>query len=193
MYWAAFKKQSGACLAGGASAFYLAMVTRLLSASILVCTLSLPLACKGDKSKPAPSADDARAAVPVAAQDAQASADQPADGGPDDAGVAATATSDAGASKPTDDKGKLANIQVLPKSWDKARVVRFMKTDVSKGLGVECSFCHAKDDFVSDDNEHKTVARKMITLTFDANKKYFGGKSKVTCATCHNGQKEPPK
>jgi len=59
-------------------------------------------------------------------------------------------------------------------------------------LGVECSFCHVKGDFASDENPHKNFARVMITLTRDANAKFPDGKMHVGCYTCHRGATEPP-
>jgi hypothetical protein len=56
---------------------------------------------------------------------------------------------------------------------------------------VKCSFCHEKGDFASDANPHKKVARKMISMTRKLDKKYLGGKGKLSCATCHHGKKEP--
>jgi len=59
-------------------------------------------------------------------------------------------------------------------------------------LGVECTFCHVQGDFASDENHHKTVARKMLTLTHEVNAANFDGKMRVTCYTCHRGAQEPP-
>jgi Photosynthetic reaction centre cytochrome C subunit len=69
--------------------------------------------------------------------------------------------------------------------------MRFM----SASLGVSCEYCHAaKDgnfDFASDEKESKRVARDMIKMTMVANKTTFGGKSEVSCFTCHQGQVTP--
>ena len=58
-------------------------------------------------------------------------------------------------------------------------------------LGVECTFCHVKGDFASDEKHHKIVARKMIELVRSINPKFPDGKEHVTCYTCHRGAEEP--
>lgn len=86
------------------------------------------------------------------------------------------------------DGGK--NLQVLPKTMSKNDIKKTMKL-MSKALGVQCEFCHDKNDFSKDGNEHKDAARAMMKMTMDLNQKYFGGKQRVTCMTCHNGKSEP--
>ena len=39
-------------------------------------------------------------------------------------------------------------------------------------LGVQCTFCHVKGDFASDDNEHKAMDRTMIAMTQEINAKF---------------------
>ncbi len=59
-------------------------------------------------------------------------------------------------------------------------------------LGVSCNHCHV--DFVNfekDDRPTKDTARRMILLTRELNDKNFGGRSAVTCNTCHRGQAKP--
>ncbi len=58
-------------------------------------------------------------------------------------------------------------------------------------LGVECSFCHVKDDFASDEKPTKEMARKMIVMTRSINANFPDGKIHVTCYTCHRGSTEP--
>ena len=74
-------------------------------------------------------------------------------------------------------------------------------------LGVKCNFCHVRNaektawDFPSDANKHKLIAREMMKLTTQINKKYFdhtGAKQDpfyatltVNCYTCHHGSPEP--
>lgn len=58
-------------------------------------------------------------------------------------------------------------------------------------LGVECTFCHVKGDFASDENPHKNIARMMITMARDINAKFPDGKTHVACYTCHRGSTEP--
>jgi photosynthetic reaction center cytochrome c subunit len=59
------------------------------------------------------------------------------------------------------------------------------------GLGVECTFCHVKGDFSSDEKHNKFVARKMIELVRSINPKFPDGKDHVSCYTCHRGAEEP--
>ncbi len=82
------------------------------------------------------------------------------------------------------------NLTVLPKSWTKKQVTDYMKNTVSAGLGVKCDFCHVKGDPAAD-TDHKTEARAMIRMTDETNQRFFGGKARITCMTCHNGKEEP--
>jgi hypothetical protein len=58
-------------------------------------------------------------------------------------------------------------------------------------LGGNCQLCHVQGDFASDENEHKVIARHMITMTKEINAKFPDGKEHVTCWTCHRGSHEP--
>jgi hypothetical protein len=58
-------------------------------------------------------------------------------------------------------------------------------------LGVGCSYCHTGYDFPKDDNPKKAVARRMLRMTFALNRDNFGGRTVVSCNTCHNGSTEP--
>ena len=57
-------------------------------------------------------------------------------------------------------------------------------------LGVDCTYCHIKDQFEKDDKAQKQTARKMIQLVRDTNAK-LGTATRVTCFTCHRGQTRP--
>ncbi len=81
----------------------------------------------------------------------------------------------------------LTNIKALPKKWSDKQVKRYM-VGISKGLGVKCSHCHVKGDFASDKIEVKLAARKMITMTRSLDRRFMGGKSVLTCKTCHHGK-----
>lgn|SRR5437868_2181665 len=59
-------------------------------------------------------------------------------------------------------------------------------------LGVDCTFCHVKDQWEKDDKQNKQTARKMIKMTRDLNNIYVGGIGRVSCFTCHRGQQRPP-
>ena len=69
-----------------------------------------------------------------------------------------------------------------------------------QALGVTCGFCHVRNNFPADTNEHKVVARRMIEMTKLINQQFFPayqpleGASKlgkVTCMTCHQGNEKP--
>jgi hypothetical protein len=57
-------------------------------------------------------------------------------------------------------------------------------------LGGNCDTCHVQDR-ASDENPHKVIARKMITMTKEINAKFEDGKEHVTCYTCHRGAHDP--
>ena len=76
----------------------------------------------------------------------------------------------------------------------------------SKSLGVTCEFCHYHDklrdtwDMASDVKGEKLIARKMMTMTSEINKKYFAPEEgaanqqdiqTITCFTCHKGKEIP--
>lgn len=81
------------------------------------------------------------------------------------------------------------NIQVL-KGLPADRLTPIMFA-FKAALGVDCTYCHIKDQWEKDDKPAKQIARKMIGMTRDANAK-LGGASRVTCYTCHRGQARPP-
>ncbi|MCU0240486.1 MAG: c-type cytochrome [Pyrinomonadaceae bacterium] len=62
---------------------------------------------------------------------------------------------------------------------------------MSASLGVNCNFCHAENDFAKEGFEHKDIAREMIKMTFELNKKYFNGRPEINCNSCHNGKAHP--
>jgi len=99
------------------------------------------------------------------------------------------------------------NLQVLPKDMPPRAVVATMRS-FAQGLGVRCQQCHvykgtnADDlnayDFASDEKEDKKVARTMLKMVMGINDtlKDVGdppaaGELKVTCYTCHRGDKHP--
>jgi Photosynthetic reaction centre cytochrome C subunit len=68
-------------------------------------------------------------------------------------------------------------------------------------LGVNCGFCHVRQNFASESNEHKLTSRRMVEIVKLINKQFFPdytppeGESKlgkVTCNTCHQGNQKPP-
>jgi hypothetical protein len=66
------------------------------------------------------------------------------------------------------------NLQVLPKDWTTRQVQSFMQT-FTKGLGVECGYCHvgSPQERALDDKKEKLTARKMIAMTLAINDQYL--------------------
>ena len=95
--------------------------------------------------------------------------------------------------------GQLKNLQVLDFESER-ELKKYMKT-ISKDLGVKCTFCHDLND-KSIDTDHKLIAREMIKMQMNLNKRFFAqiGDSllhsenvlQISCWTCHRGSKEPP-
>ena len=83
---------------------------------------------------------------------------------------------------------KYKNIQLL-RGIPSDRLTKIMFAFKSS-LGVECTYCHIKDEFEKDDKPTKQTARKMIQIVRDTNAK-LGGAGRVTCFTCHRGQTRP--
>jgi len=97
------------------------------------------------------------------------------------------------------------NLQVLPKDISPAALQHIMVDEFQDGLGVGCNFCHAQEkgslhlDYASDEKPEKEIARAMMRMTMDINKKYFEvehpliGDSvmSVSCFTCHHGVAHP--
>jgi|SRR5262245_49699927 len=83
---------------------------------------------------------------------------------------------------------KFKNIQVL-KGVPSERWMPIMFA-FKGSLGVDCTFCHVKDQWDKDDKENKQIARKMIKMVKDINGQ-LGGIGKVSCFTCHRGQQRP--
>src|SRR5215510_7509303 len=57
--------------------------------------------------------------------------------------------------------------------------------------GMDCLYCHIEREWEKDVKPAKEVARAMIVMMNDINKRQFGGKQVVTCYTCHNGKPIP--
>ena len=66
---------------------------------------------------------------------------------------------------------------------------------VAASLGVKCNHCHMIDStgwhMELDDKPTKRTARKMMQMVIDINAANFGGRTEVTCYTCHRGSTEP--
>lgn len=67
---------------------------------------------------------------------------------------------------------------------------------MSAALGYDCSNCHPGAgtdamDWASDSIPQKRIARQMVEMVADINRRYFGGAQHVTCWTCHHALDEP--
>ena len=94
------------------------------------------------------------------------------------------------------------NLKVLPKDTTGPQVISIMR-NFTGDLGVECTYCHAKDpatghpNFASDANPMKDRARVMMKMTSAINTEYLTQltdpkpENPVTCGTCHRGMSEP--
>ena len=82
---------------------------------------------------------------------------------------------------------KYKNIQML-KGLPADRIESIMFA-FKNSLGVECTYCHIKDQFEKDDKPAKQTARKMIALTREANAKL--SLPRISCFTCHRGHPRP--
>ncbi|HMK04994.1 MAG TPA: c-type cytochrome [Ferruginibacter sp.] len=102
------------------------------------------------------------------------------------------------------------NLQVLPKNIHTDTLDKIMES-FTIGLKVDCKYCHVsgttnKMEYEKDDKPEKEIARLMIRMNMDINKKYFhftdDEKEKdnltvtqllqpVTCFTCHRGEPRP--
>lgn len=101
----------------------------------------------------------------------------------------------AGATRP-----KLQVLQSVPESQ-----IFLLMNLVADSLGVRCDYCHvqSKPDLTktpanvggwvwdSDDKPQKKIARDMMKMVVDLNAKDFGGRTRVTCFTCHQGAIDP--
>jgi hypothetical protein len=94
----------------------------------------------------------------------------------------------------TDTAGKkFKNIQIL-KDLPADQLIPVMRK-FNASLGVECNFCHVINPdhtgFDKDDKPEKKMARQMLVMVADMNKreKVLGGKA--TCFMCHHGSPEP--
>ena len=98
----------------------------------------------------------------------------------------------------------LVNVQVFPRTTPVIEVVGAMR-NVAIGLGVRCQFCHVGEegmplerfDFASDEKRTKLVARQMMRMVQEINRRLdtIPGRAtsglQVTCATCHCGVSRP--
>lgn len=98
----------------------------------------------------------------------------------------------------------LVNLRVIPKSTPVMQVVGMMR-NITGDLGVRCQFCHvgeegqplAQFDFASDQKRTKAVARQMMLMVREINRRLDTLPDRptpllqVTCGTCHRGTSRP--
>ena len=95
------------------------------------------------------------------------------------------------------------NLKVLPKNISDEDLDKIMD-NFNFALGVKCNFCHARKDtvsrhldFPSDAKPEKEIARTMMRMTYDLNKKYFNFNNdkivpqRITCIICHRKNSIP--
>ena len=99
----------------------------------------------------------------------------------------------------------LINTQVFPKTTPVMDVVGQMR-NIAFGLGVRCQYCHVGQegqdlgqfDFASDQKRTKLVARQMLRMVQEINRRLDtiprdAGRTalSVGCSTCHHGASRP--
>mgnify|MGYP003575694950 CR=1 FL=1 len=71
---------------------------------------------------------------------------------------------------------------------------------ITQALGVNCNTCHVRGNFASEEKPEKLTARRMLEMTRGINQQFFPdhkpkeGESvlgRVTCYTCHQGERTP--
>ena len=95
----------------------------------------------------------------------------------------------AGAAFPKLAEEQFKNIQAL-KGIPADELVPSMQF-IAASLGVECEFCHMRNEFAKDDKKPKVTARKMINMVMAIHKENFEGHREVTCYSCHRGSTDP--
>jgi hypothetical protein len=98
----------------------------------------------------------------------------------------------------------LVNTRVIPHSTPVINVIGTM-CNFTSYLGVRCQYCHVGEEgqpltqfnFVSDDKRTKVVARQMMLMVQEINRRLdslpvgVGARLQVTCNTCHRGTTRP--
>ena len=98
----------------------------------------------------------------------------------------------------------LVNTKVFPHSTPVPQVLGMMR-NITGDLGVRCQFCHvgkegqplSQFDFASDDKRTKLVARQMMFMLQEVNRRLDTIPARpspgvqATCATCHRGVSRP--
>jgi len=98
----------------------------------------------------------------------------------------------------------LVNVRVIPRTTPVTNVIGQMR-NITFALGVRCQYCHIGEegmplerfDFASDDKRTKRVARQMLSMVHEINRRLDTIPERpvppveVTCATCHRGATRP--
>jgi hypothetical protein len=98
----------------------------------------------------------------------------------------------------------LVNVKVIPKGTSVIQVIGQMR-NFAGWLGVRCQFCHIGEegqpldrfDFVSDQKRTKVIARQMMMMAAEINRRLDSLPQRttpaisVTCMTCHRGISRP--
>ncbi len=84
------------------------------------------------------------------------------------------------------------NVQVLPfKTVEEIKP--FMK-NMAQAVGMKCRDCHDLNDKSLDTKKNKRIAREMMKMVQTVNGEFLKPlelEGRVSCWTCHRGQKEP--
>jgi len=146
-------------------------------------------------------------AIVTAATQAPAPA-QPTGQPPAGASPAGAAPAQAGGPPPEWLPPAPKNLKVLPKDTDPKQLMVVMR-GFTQAMGVRCVYCHVAGpdpsdmsayNFESDRKEHKETTREMFKYTQAVNDSFpkgigdepKAGEQRVTCYTCHQGQRHPP-
>lgn len=81
------------------------------------------------------------------------------------------------------------NIEVL-KGRDASRLPGMMSA-LTGLLGVDCTYCHIRDQWEKEDKAAKQITRRHFQMQAQMNDEFFAGQNGVTCWTCHRGQPKP--
>lgn len=81
------------------------------------------------------------------------------------------------------------NVTVLA-ALSRDQLVATMET-IKASTGLDCTECHDRTDYSSDDKPTKLRAREMLRMVDAINTRSFGGRVAVTCWTCHRGARRP--
>lgn len=90
------------------------------------------------------------------------------------------------------------NVQIMKKA-PAARFLLIMNLGYAKALGVACTYCHAENDFASDEKRPKRAAREMAAMHSNINQQLAKMQNLapnpqghfINCSTCHRGQIDP--